>query len=110
MSVAAGGYEGRLEQASGELARLVRRLRSLSPQAWTSRRARVQAALARLAELAGKAEGRQVPPLPSVADHALADAAAVVGGDGLDALTTNPDDELLAALVAVIGEALEGSR
>jgi hypothetical protein len=103
-------YDHRIALASGELARLVLRLRSLSPLAWRSRRKAVIAALRRLAELSGRAEQRVVPAVPAVADHALADAVAVIGGDTIAALVARPDDDLLAEVVAVMREALELTR
>ncbi len=103
-------YEHRLVLARGELARLVLRLRSLSPPAWRSRRKSAVAAVDRLADLSGRAEGRPVPPVPAIAMHALADAVAVVGGDVLAALSDSPDDDLLTAVVETIREALEQTR
>jgi hypothetical protein len=104
------GYDEALSLARGELARLVLRLRSLSQAAWRPRRKSVIAALARLAELSGLAEHRAVPPVPAVADHALADAVAVIGGDALAALATDPDEEILAEVVAAMREALTLTR
>jgi len=59
---------------------LVRRLRSLSQRSWAvgGRREAVRRLLAGLAEMT--APGRQVPSLP---DHALPDAVAVLGHDAL---------------------------
>lgn len=104
------GYNERLALAGGDLARLVLRLRSLSPPAWRSRRKAVVATLRRLAELSGRAEHRVLPAVPSVAVHALADAVAVVGGDAIAALAAGPDDDVLAAVVAALREALEATR
>jgi hypothetical protein len=104
------GYDERLALARGELARLVLRLRSLSPPAWRTRRAGVLAALSRLAQLSGHAEDRAVPPLPTIADHALADAVAVIGGDAVATLGVRADDDLLTDVVAALREALEASR
>jgi hypothetical protein len=103
-------YEHRLVLARGELARLVLRLRSLSPPAWRSRRKNVIATVDRLAALSGRAEQRAVPPVPSVAIHALADAVAVIGGDALAALTASPDDELLSEVVETVRSALDVTR
>jgi hypothetical protein len=104
------GYDEALSLARGELARLVLRLRSLSQAAWRPRRKSVISALGKLAELCGLAEQRGVPTLPAVADHALADAVAVIGGDALAALTVRPDEEILAAVVAAMREALTLTR
>jgi crotonobetainyl-CoA:carnitine CoA-transferase CaiB-like acyl-CoA transferase len=104
------GYDEALSLARGELARLVLRLRSLSPAAWRPRRKSVVIAVARLAELSGEAEQRAVPALPAIADHAFADAVAVIGGDALAALATRPDEGLLAAVVATMREALTITR
>jgi hypothetical protein len=104
------GYEEQLALARGELARLVLRLRSLSLAAWRTRRKAALAAFSRLAELSAEAEHRRVPALPKVADHALADAITVVGGDALAALGSEPNADLLAAVVATLREALETTR
>ncbi|HTW19089.1 MAG TPA: hypothetical protein VME70_02625 [Mycobacteriales bacterium] len=103
-------YADRLVLARGDLARLVLRLRSLSPPAWRSRRKVVVSGLDRLARLSGRAEGREVPPVPPVAVHALADAVAVIGGDAIEALAGAPDEQLLTELVAVLREVLELTR
>jgi hypothetical protein len=104
------GYDEQLALARGELARLVLRLRSLSPAAWRTRRKATLATFARLAEISATAEHRRMPALPKVADHALADAIAVVGGDAIAALATEPDADLLSAVVATLREALETTR
>jgi hypothetical protein len=110
VNVADGGYDGHLALAGDELAELVRRLRSLSPQAWTPRRAGVQAAVARLAELVGRAEGHPTGPLPAIPDHALADALAVIGGDAIVALEADRDDDLLSTLLVELRDTLQGTR
>jgi hypothetical protein len=104
------GYDERLSLARGELARLTLRLRSLSPLAWRSRRKAVITSLARLAAISGRAEHREMPAVPVVADHALADAVAVIGGDVLIALTARPDDDLLAELLATLQDLRESTR
>jgi hypothetical protein len=104
------GYDERLSLARGELARLALRLRSLSPLAWRPRRKVVVQTLSRLAELGGRAEHREVPAVPIVADHALADAVVVIGGDAIAALAAEPDDDLLDAFVALVQEAREATR
>jgi hypothetical protein len=103
-------YDHRIALAGGELARLVLRLRSLSPLAWRTRRKAVLAALRSLAELSGRAEQRVVPAVPAIADYALADAVAVIGGDAIAALVAKPDEALLSELVATMREALALTR
>jgi hypothetical protein len=104
------GYDEQLALARGELARLVLRLRSLSLAAWRTRRKAALVAFGQLAELSAQAEHRRMPGLPKVADHALADAIAVVGGDAIAALGAEPNADLLAAVVAALREALETTR
>jgi hypothetical protein len=110
VSATEGEYDERLALAGDELARLVRRLRGLSPLAWTPRRAAVALALSRLATLTGLAEQRVVPELPSLANHALADAMAVIAGDAIVALSTRHDGDLLASVLAELRAALEATR
>jgi hypothetical protein len=104
------GYEQRLVLARGELARLVLRLRSLSPPAWRSRRKAVVDTIGRLAEMSGRAERRDVPAVPVIAVHALADAVAVIGGDAIAALADSPDEDLLTEVVTALREALDLTR
>ena len=110
VSVGDLGYDERLSLARGELGRLILRLRSLSLPAWRPRRLAVIDALTRLAELSGRAEHRDLPAVPAVADHALADAVAVIGGDVVVALAADPDDGLLAEFVATVQAAREATR
>src|SRR3954447_22152099 len=81
--------------AEAELARLLRRLRSLSPRAWAAgeRRAAVAELAADLVALDPQAAGR---PLPEIADHAWADALTVLGAD---ALAAGADPERVLAAV-----------
>jgi hypothetical protein len=110
VSVLDGRYEEQLALAGDELDRLVRRLRNLSPGAWRLRREPVVAALGRLAELTALAERRTVPKPPTVAEHALADAMAVIGGDVIVALTTSRDGNLMAILVVELRQVLDATR
>jgi hypothetical protein len=105
-----GDYRERLALANDELARLVRRLRSLSRLAWLSRRGAVETALVRLGEIAAFVEKRTAPTLPIIADHALADAMAVIGGDAIAALEAVRDQEQLAAVTVSLRTALEATR
>jgi hypothetical protein len=82
-----------------ELERLVRRLRSLSPRAWASRRDVVRRLLDDLAALS--APGRRVPDLP---DHALGDAVAVLGQDALS------DPETRERAAHLVRGALDATR
>jgi hypothetical protein len=104
------GYEEQLAVANDELARLVRRLRSLSRLAWLSRREAVELALRQLAEVTAHLEGSVLPALPTIADHALADAMAVIGADCIAALTAQVDPEPLADVIGDLRVALEASR
>jgi hypothetical protein len=103
-------YEARLALAEAELDRLVRRLRSLSPAAWRERRLPVVLGLARLAEVSARAEQRELPALPEIAEHALSDAAVVIGGDAVMALRTRQDDALLADVIGEIRGILDRTR
>ena len=98
-----------LVAATADLAKLVRRLRSLSPRAWVDRRAPVQAALNGLVALNGKLEGRRLDA-PVVADHVFADAVAVIGGDVLKALAQSQDRTGLDLAVQLIEDALAKTR
>lgn len=110
MSGNCGEYDERLALADDELARLVRRLRSLSALAWTRRRPPVVLALGRLAALAALAEQRSLPEPPEIADHVLADAMTVIAGEAIVALTNRPNDELLTALIAEVRDVLAATR
>jgi hypothetical protein len=87
--------------AAADLDRLVRRLRQLSPRAWSAgdREPAVRRLLTDLAALT--APGHQVPDLPL---HALGDAVAVLGHDGLD------DPATRDAAAALVQAALEATR
>ncbi len=100
--------EGRLAVAAEDFGRLVRRLRSLSRRGWQDRREAARAALAGLVALSARLEGVELVP-PTVPDHVLADAIAVVGGDVLDAVGQEGSDEL-AAFARIIASALEQTR
>ena len=68
------------------------------------------AALARLAEHLGPSRAPGDASGAGVADHALADAVAVIGGDVLVALAARPDDDLLAELLATLQDLRESTR
>jgi hypothetical protein len=103
-------YEERLTLVGEELARLVKRLRSLSPAAWRVRQSAVVAALHRLAELSALAEGVPARPVPAVADHVLPDAVAVIAGDALASLAERRDEDLVAAVLVTLRVALDDTR
>jgi hypothetical protein len=105
-----GAYNEQLALATDVLARLVRRLRSLSRSAWLSRREAVEIALMRLVAITSRMEGLMPRALPSIADHALADAMAVVGGDALAGLEVTVDSSSLADVIAELRAALEATR
>jgi hypothetical protein len=106
-----GRFDEQLALARDELARLVRRLRNLSPTAWTARRAPVLLALSRLAAVGALAEQRAMPELPEIADHALADAMAVIGSDVIFVLAgAPPDNSLIESLIAEIDLTLIATR
>jgi hypothetical protein len=67
-------------------------------------------ALAQLADISSYAAGRQPQALPLVADHALADALVVLGGDALEGLAVRPDDVALTAVIALFEDALGATR
>jgi hypothetical protein len=70
-----------VDAARADLDRLVRRLRRLTPRAWSTagREEHVRALAAALAAIG--APGRALPDVPR---HALPDVVAVVGHDALD--------------------------
>jgi hypothetical protein len=89
-------------QAAADLARLVRRLRGFSRRAWSHADAeqRIRALAEALAVIGG--EGHQLPAdLPT---HALADVVAVVGGDALRSEGAAP------AVRALLLDALDATR
>jgi hypothetical protein len=96
--------------AHDDLVRLVYRLRNLSVGAWRGRRAAVVLLVDQLAALSAQLEHRGAPKLPELADHVLTDAVAVIGGDVLDALSTDPDLASQARALADIRAALEATR
>lgn len=96
--------------AAGEsLDLLVRRLRSLSPRARTDRAGAARTALDGLVALEVRLEGCPAKP-PAVADHILADAIAVVGGDLLEAVASSADASSLAEMRKLINTALAATR
>lgn len=107
----AGGetFEAVHAAATADLDQLVRRLRSLSPRAWESRRGPVQAALAGLVAITAELEGRPLEA-PTVPDHVLADAIAVVGGDALSILKGSSDVERLVEVRELLERVLDQTR
>lgn len=102
-------FQPDLAAATTDLERLVRRLRSLSQRSWRERRAAAQAALDGLAALDARLEGRQLDT-PTVPEHALADALAVIGGDVLDAIAMLDDRSALDTTIHLLEVALERTR
>jgi hypothetical protein len=107
--VAGESFEAELATVKADLARLVRRLRSLSPRSWQPRRPVANSLLAGLVELSASLERRPLEP-PGVPDHVLADAVAVIGGDVLAAITAMQDQDALAAVSDLLRNALDGTR
>jgi len=110
MAEPAAGYDERLELTEAELDRLTRRLRSLSPRAWQTRRAYVVETLRALAEIGRAAERRDAYVVPDLPDYALPDAVAVIGRDALEALARTPVEQLLDRLLSELREALDSTR
>jgi hypothetical protein len=104
------GYDERLARATADLTRLERRLRALSAAAWVPRRAVVLAILVQLADLSAFADGRERQGLPPIADHAIADALVVLGGDAVESLAAKPDDGILTSVIELLEGALEATR
>jgi len=90
-----------LAAARADLDKLVRRLRRFGPRTWSTgdHSDRVRALAEALAVIGG--DGHQLPDVP---DHALADVVAVVGHDALDV------DDATAAVHALVKDALDGTR
>jgi hypothetical protein len=90
-----------------DLARLDRRLRSLSVSAWRSRRASIDALLEELVALTGEVEGRPQPQLPALPEYALADAVSVLAGD---VLVANSTSSIVERLTGEVRAALDATR
>jgi hypothetical protein len=103
------GYGERVDLAAAELDRLIRRLRSLTTNAWRPREAAVRDALVQLVELDRAAERCEQRALPDLPVHALADAVAVVGGDALEALGRRPDGDLLDRMLSLLRSVREST-
>jgi hypothetical protein len=101
-------FEVRLSAAVTDLEKLVRRLRSLSPAAWRDRGRPVRETLSGLVALSSELEGRPLET-PEVADHVLADAVAVIGGDVLSAAASGHPAALSRAQ-ELISSALNDTR
>lgn len=105
----ANPLEAELTAAREDLALLIRRLRSLSPRARTDRADAVRAALAGLVALDHRLEGGPPQP-PNVADHILADAIAVIGGDVLETIVVGRDRSVLTEVTGLLERALSQTR
>ena len=102
-------FDSEVAATAAELERLVRRLRSLSRRAWKDRRPPAQTALDGLVALDAQLEQRELES-PTVADHVIPDAVALIGGDVLDAVATTGNADALEAVRRLIGEALVATR
>lgn len=105
----ASPLEADLAAASWDLELLVRRLRSLSSRARQDRVGAARAALDGLVALDARLEDRRLVA-PRVADHILADAIAVVGGDVMELISIRADRDHLMELRVLIDAALVATR
>lgn len=97
-----GADETPLAEVIGELNRLLKRLRSLSPAAWRPRRSSVLDLLDGLIDLSARFEGTTSHALPDLPDYALADAVAVTGFDCVDLVGATRDSAALGDLNRLI--------
>ena len=84
----------------------VRRLRAFTVASWRhgDRIARARLALAELAALAARAEGRPIPPVPDLGPHVLADQVVVLAADARRAgVPTGEVDRVIIGLRAGLG-------
>jgi hypothetical protein len=98
-------YGAELLRLERDAERLVRRLRNLTTQRWSSRRESVTALLVELADLGARAENRESRTVPTLPDHSLPDALSVLAGDLVDALAAAPSPALLAISVQAVRRA-----
>lgn len=98
-------YGAELLRLERDAERLVRRLRNLTTQRWSSRRESVTALLVELADLGARAEKRESRTVPTLPDHSLPDALSVLAGDLVDALAAAPSPALLAISVQAVRRA-----
>jgi hypothetical protein len=110
VSAANPEYLADLAALEADLARLVRRLRGLSAGAWRERRAAVVILLEQLAAASAELENRALPSLPEVPNHVFPDALAVIGGDVVNSLNTEPDTACAARALGDLRVALEATR
>jgi uncharacterized coiled-coil protein SlyX len=103
-------HQAEPSQVRDDLELLVRRLRSLSPAAWRSRRTAVEELLAAMERLTAEAEQRPARPVPEVADHALADAVSVLGTDAIVAIEAKQDARRMATFGSKLTSALRSTR
>jgi hypothetical protein len=99
-----------MEAAEQEFTTLVRRVHGFSPSALRRRRDELHRWLAEVRELTALAARRSMPALPEIADHAVAAAVAVVGGDLLDVLADGRNDDIALRLARVTRAALDATR
>jgi hypothetical protein len=93
-----------------DLERLERRLRGLSTAAWRSRADVIRALLLDLIAIEATVNAASGRVCPSVPEHALADALAVIGGDVIDAIADGGPGESLEAALSTVRSALAATR
>jgi hypothetical protein len=104
-----GEFGQRQARVSAELDQLVRRLARLSPRSWRDARQPVIDLIATLVEVSARVHGRAMVT-PSLDDHVLTDAVAVIGRDLLDSLDGERDAVILNAAGSAIEAALKATR
>jgi hypothetical protein len=104
------GIEDQLALASDALELLIRRLRSLSDRAWSTRREPALVLLRQLAALGSAVEDVGPHEVPDLPDYALADAVALVGGDLLEAASLRGDRAALERALAELRAAWAATR
>lgn len=92
------------------LERLERRLRSLGAAAWRSRATVVRALLTELIAVEAMLRGRSPHELPHIAEFALADALAVIGGDVIEAFADVECDASLRSALSAVRTAIDAAR
>jgi ABC-type transporter Mla subunit MlaD len=102
-------FAARAAAVTADLDRLTRRLRTLSTRALNDRSPAVRAALDALAHLSAALAGRTAPS-PTVADHVLADAIAVIGWDVVTLAVERTDLPALETADRIIQVALSATR
>jgi hypothetical protein len=102
--------EALLGAAWSDLDRLVGRLQRLSESAWRPRRELVMTLLDELARVDARLENVELTPLPDLANFALADALAVIGGDVLECLGAGGHRAVLDEVASLVQAALVSTR